>query len=306
MAQPSLRDVHVDAVLSNISVAYKNDNYLADQVFPRVPVNKKSDLFFTFPKQQWQRNDVELRAPGARARLADYAITTASYVAKTYALAHLIPDEVRLNSDAPLQPDVNATEFVTDALLRAQEIRVAALTTGGSGTWVYSASPTTQWSSDTAAPWSDINTALNGVVSVIGRMPNTMVMSWDVWRYLRQHPDFLERIKYTRPSGTVEPSDLTTWFGINKVLVGTQLYDPAREGATGSPSYIWGDGVWIGYVPAAPALMTPAAGYVFEWQTRQVNRFRLDPEHSDMIEATHSVAEVVSASDAAAIIFNVI
>ena len=49
MAQPTLNDVHVDAILTNISVAYMQDrdNFIADKVFPVIPVDKKSDKFFT-------------------------------------------------------------------------------------------------------------------------------------------------------------------------------------------------------------------------------------------------------------------
>ncbi len=306
MANPSVNDVHVDQILTNMSISYRNANYIADQVFPIVPVNKKSDLFWIFDKSAWLRNEVAPRAPGTRARLVDYTVSTGSYNCVTYAIAKEISDEVRANADAPLRPDADATDFVTDALLRANEKRVADLTTGGSGKWAYSTTPTTAWTSDTSDPWGDIDSLLNGVVSSIGRMPNVMVMSWDVWRNLRQHPDFLDRIKYTRPTGRVEPSDLTSWFGIDKVLIGTQLINTGREGAADSIAYIWGDQVWAGYVPSSPALSTPAAGYTFEWSKRQVSRFRLDPEHSDLIEAQHSVDSRISASDSGGVLYNAV
>ncbi len=306
MPNPTVRDVHIDGALSSISVAYKNDSYLAEQIFPRVPVQHKSDFYWVFPKAAWQRNEVAIRAPGTRAQRADYDVTTASYSCINWALAKLIPDEVRANADAPLAPDVEATEFVTDALLRAQEKRVADKTTGGSGLWIYSATPSVKWTSDTSDPWGDIDTAINGVISTVGRAPNVAVMSWDVWRNLRQHPDFLDRIKYTRPGGRLEPSDMNTWFGLEKVLVGNQLIDTAREGATASISYIWGDGFWMGYVPARASLMTPAAGYILEWMPRQVRRFRMDQEYTDVVEASQNVAEIVTASDAGAIIYDAV
>ena len=46
MSMPTVRDVHVDAVMSSISIAYRNAAYIGEQVFPRVPVAKKSDLYF--------------------------------------------------------------------------------------------------------------------------------------------------------------------------------------------------------------------------------------------------------------------
>jgi len=46
MANPTVHDVHIDGPLANISIAYRNSGYIADQVFPNVPVTKKSDKYF--------------------------------------------------------------------------------------------------------------------------------------------------------------------------------------------------------------------------------------------------------------------
>jgi len=306
MASPTVRDVHIDTALSAFSVAYRNQQYVGEQVFPRVPVAKQSDFYWQFTKQSWQRIDVAKRAPGTRSAEGDYEITSASYYAPTWAISKVISDEMRANADEPLRPDVDSVEWVMDQLLRAQEKRIADLTTGGSALWAYSATPSTAWTSDTSDPLGDIENAINGVVSSIGRMPNVAVMSWDVWRHLRQHPDMLDWIKYTRPGARLSPQDLNDRFGFEKLLIGMSLYDPALEGQTGSPQYIWGDGLWMGYVPSTPALLTPAAGYVLEWNNRQVRRFRRDEEYSDKIEASHAVVEVITASDAGACLYDVV
>jgi hypothetical protein len=305
MATPTVRDVHVDTAMTGISIGYSNAEYIGEQVFPRVPVAHKSDYYYIFSPGAWFRDEVKQRAPGTRAAKADYTISTASYVAIQYAIGHDVPDEVRKNADAVLQPSIEATEFVTDALLRSQERRIAAKVMS-STLWKYGACPsdTSGWDADTSDPFGDIEAAVNSVVSNVGRLPNTFVTSWDVWRRLRNHPDLLDRIKFTRPGGKVEPSDITNWFGIPKILVGTSLYDSANEGATAALTYIWGDGVWIGFVPPAPGLRIPASGYLLEFETRAVNQYRNDQEHSDTFEALHSTAEVISCSEAGAYIID--
>jgi hypothetical protein len=45
MASPTLKDLHVNSVLTNISIAYRNDAYIADRVFPMVNVGKQSDIY---------------------------------------------------------------------------------------------------------------------------------------------------------------------------------------------------------------------------------------------------------------------
>lgn len=301
MPRPTLRDVHVNRPLSNISIAYRNEVYIAEQIFPLVPVEKKSDVYFLYPKQAWFRDRVQPRAPGTKAMRDDYAVTTASYVCLTYALAKEIPDEVRANADAPIRPDVEATEFVTDGLLLGLERRVATLVTACAN-WSAASNPGTTWDNDTSDPWQDIDTCVDAVVQSIGRMPNVAVMGWPVWKALRNHPDFLDRVKYTRASGRLEPGDLQSWFGFDKVLVGTSIYDNSTEGAsTTNHTHIWGKHFWVGYVAPNPGLMTPSAGYVFQWGARKIERFRMDEEKSDVITVEHCVDEVISASDAAAI-----
>jgi hypothetical protein len=211
-----------------------------------------------------------------------------------------------MNADAALRPDIDGTEYVADALLRYKEKLIADKTTGGSGLWVYSATPSVAWTADTSDPFGDIDTAINGVVSVTGVIPNVAVMSWDVWRNLRQHPDFLDRVKYTRPGARLEPSDLGAWFGFTKVLVGSAVIDSALEGATASQSYIWGDQFWCGYVPQVPSLRTPAAGYVLQWGNREVRRYREEQEHQDVLEAQEAYAVVITASDAGAVLYNAV
>jgi hypothetical protein len=93
MATPTVHDVHIDGPLANISIAYKNAGYIADQIFPNVAVAKKSDKYFVFEKTAWYRNETAERGPGARAQLVDYGITTASYNCITRALGKLIPDK---------------------------------------------------------------------------------------------------------------------------------------------------------------------------------------------------------------------
>jgi hypothetical protein len=297
MPRPTMHDVHLQAALSQISIGYRNESYIADQVFPIVPVAKQSDYYFIFNKGQWFRDIAAKRSPGTRAQRADYSITTASYICLNYALAKQVPDEVRENADNPLRPDVEATEFVTDALMRSYENRVATIITTCAN-WASASTPGTVWSSDTSDPLGDIDIAVDAVIKLTGRMPNTGIMSWGVWKELKNHPDLLDRVKYTRPGAQPQPGDLAGWFGLDKVLVSHALVDSSVEDATSSLAYIWGSMFWVGYVAPNAALMVPSAGYTLEWMNRETRRFREDQERADVIEVSEWRDEVITASDA--------
>jgi hypothetical protein len=123
MPQPTRGDVHVNRPLTNISVAFLQDQsrFIADKVFPSVPVMKKSDLYFTYPKEQWFRTDAQKRAPSTESAGSGYGITTASYSCEPYALHKDVDDQIRANADSPINLDAEATEFVTRQLMLKRE-----------------------------------------------------------------------------------------------------------------------------------------------------------------------------------------
>ena len=305
MPRPTTRDVSPYlTALQNVSINYRNPMYIYREIFPVVSVENKTGYYWIFDQGPWIRERSGVRAPGTRAPRAGYTLSTASYVCVNDSLATPVPDEVVQNAVGALQPLINAANYVSDGLELAEEIRVANLI-AASANWGYAASPGTIWSNDNSDPWGDIDTGMNNIVSLTGRPPNTLVMSWSVWRHLRQHPDFLDRVKYTRPSGRIEPEDLRCLFGFEKVLIGTAIKDTSLEGQTASPTYVWGNTLWMGYVPETPALDVPAAGYVLVWgqENRVMNRFREEQEHQTILESGWSITQVVTASTSGALFY---
>lgn len=305
MARPTVYDVHINRPLTQVSIAYRNGNYIAEEIAPIVQVQKKSDDYFVFPKQAWFRNRSKFRAPGTRFPRGDYPITTSSYACINDAFAKEITDEERDNADLPLRMDVNATNFVTDALLMGLEMRVANLISTSTN-WASGSVAGTLWSSDTSDPYANIDTLVDAIVTQIGQMPNVAVMSWKVWKAAKNNAALLDRIKYTRPGGQLMVQDFKDWFGFEKVLVGRSIVDSAQDGQTASHSFIWGNDFWCGYVTPNAALEEPTALYTFRWGDREVRRYRYEEEHYDLVAAQWHTSEKITASDAGAIFANVV
>jgi len=170
MPTPTSRDSHVDRAMTQISIGYSNSEYIAPMVFPVLSVEKQSDVYFIFDKGAWFRRRAEPRAVGTRANRGGYTLSTASYLALPYAFAAVVPDQVRDNADDPLQPDIEAAEFATDALLIDLEIRVADLVST-CGNWLNASNPGIKWNLDTSDPFDDIDNIRDAVSKQIGRMP---------------------------------------------------------------------------------------------------------------------------------------
>ncbi len=300
MAKPTYQQVHTDVPLTNVSIAYNPGTFIGPQVFPMVPVNKISNKYFIYTKSDWLRREAATRAPGTRAARGDYGLTTGLYTCVEFAMAKGVPDEIVDNADDPLKPLVEATNWVTNQLMLEQEADVAGLAFGSG--WSSSATPGILWSNDSSDPLGDIETGMNTVVGTIGQNANTGVIGRGLWRYAKNHPDIVDRIKYGAGPGNpavVTAQAIAALAGLESILVGVAINDTANEGSTASISYLWGNHFLLEYVPSGPSLMTPAAGYLFTYQNRVVSRFREEQERQDVVEAIHSWDATVTAADAA-------
>jgi hypothetical protein len=128
MAQPTLTSVHVNRPLTNISQAYMqdNDDYIAGKIFPMVPVQKQSDSYFIYTKDDWFRSVAQLRGPGTESAGGGYPLTTATYYAPVYAVHKDVDEQVRANSDDPLNADRDA---MADVDVLAQCLVITGLVT---------------------------------------------------------------------------------------------------------------------------------------------------------------------------------
>jgi|DEB0MinimDraft_3_1074331.scaffolds.fasta_scaffold10952_3 hypothetical protein len=297
MPQPTTNDVHVDAILTNISVAYIQDqgNFIANQVFPSVPVEKQSDKYFKYTKGDWFRDEAQLRAPSTESAGSGYSLSTDTYSTSVYAFHKDVDDQVRANADNPLNPDRDATTFVTQRMLLRQEIdwNTNYFTTGIWDTDVVGGTDFTVWSNYTSSdPIEDIETGKSTMLTNTGFMPNTLVLGYDVFRQLRHHPDIVDRIKYTSSEVPAE-GILSRLFGVDRVLVTRGIKNSGAEGAADSFAQIHGKNAALYYVAPSPGLLTPSAGYQFAWrgvsdgmgQNIGISRFRMPELRADRIEA---------------------
>ena len=117
---PAIGQVHIDQALTSLSVMYRNESYIADQVFPRIPVVKRSDKYFLYRKEDFLSSSkfnggipVSLRRPGTDAAEVDYTLSTASYFAEEYAYRGMVTDAESAASENVLQPDTDETLFLT-------------------------------------------------------------------------------------------------------------------------------------------------------------------------------------------------
>lgn len=309
MPQPTASDLHVDQLLTNISLAYKNEAYIADQIFPIVPVEKQSDRVPKYDQSFWFRDQAQLRAPGTKSQGGGFKVDTSdTYFSDRFSFRFEISDDVRGNTDMPFNLDRDGTEFVTDKLQMRREVAFAGafFTTGVWAADRVGGTDFTQWSDyASSSPLVDITTFQDNVEGRIAREPNTLVMGKQVYSQLKWHPDLIDMIKYTQ-RGQLTPELIASLLEVDRLLIGRSIYTTSLEGtAEASVTYsrIWGKNALLLFVPPAPSLLTPAAGYTFVWRRvagaiQYIKRMRDEEREIDIIEGNSYFDQKVTASRA--------
>jgi len=307
---PDVGDVHVDKLLTTVSWGYMNSSYVADSIFPIIYVDKQSDIIPKYTKSYWFRNEVQERAPGTIGARAGYAVDTSNkYFCVNYAIGKIIPDEVRLNADQPFDMDRDATEWVTDQMARKREIAFATnfMKTGVWGTDVTGGSSFTKWSDyANSDPIGDIRDGIRTILQRIGRRPNVLLVGEIVWNALQDHPDIVERVKYTQ-MGVVTSDLVKAILELENIYIAEAIYASSPEGtaeANVTYSPIIDDDALLIYVAPRPGLFLPSAGYTFIWRPavgagpQFIRRIRKEEEKADVIEAQSYFDQKVLATDA--------
>lgn len=311
MPQPDVGDVHVNALLTQISIAHMNkmEHYVADKCFPLVPVEKQSDVYVKYQRGDFfqgaesaQAMQNLQRAPGTRAAVAGYAVDTSnSFRCDNFAVGVEIPDELRGNADAVFRLDNEASLLATQIQMLRRERAFAsdfmAVNVWGDASGSHDKVGTTdfvKWSDYGGSdPFTDLEDGLDAVEGATGDRPNRLVMGAIVWRRLKHHPDLVDRIKGGATPGApaiVQRQLLAQILEIDEVLVARASYRSSGEGATLALSRVIDDDALLVFANPSPGLMTPTAGISFYWRpltggaVQFMRKYRMEPERKDVLE----------------------
>lgn len=272
---PLMSSAHIDRAMTNFSVAMIQDesNFIADRVFPTIPVSRQSDIYYQYNSGDFLRDEAKQRAMYSESAGGDYGVEAQDpYFCRKYAFHKDISPEEKLNYDQPLDADKDATIFVTQKMLIRREMSWASKffkeDVWDNDIQGVSTTPTTgqilQWDQTGSDPIGDITKMSVYMASKTGYRPNKLILSPYVFYALKNHYDILDRIKYTQ-KGIVTVDLLATLFEVDEVLVAWSIVNSAVQGATDDIDFIYGANALLCYTPKTPGLRQPAAGYTFAW-----------------------------------------
>ena len=325
---PTPGDVHVNSPLTNVSVGFLQNasSFIATRVFPNVPVSKQSDLYYTYDRGEFNRDEMELRAPGAESAGGGWKVGQDSYFCPVWAFHKDIPDQLRSNADSQFKLDSEATQYVTGkALIKREKIWTASYFT--TGIWTFgragvasgpvAGTSVLQWNDAASDPITDVRLARRVILQSTGFMPNKITLGREVYDTLIDHPDIIDRLKYGQTASKpamANAADLARLFELEEVLVMDAVENTAKEGQTPVHSFIGGKHALLTYSPPMAGLMTPTAGYTFSWtghlgaqaDGQRIKSFRMENLAADRVEIEMAFATKRVAADLGFILTSIV
>ena len=314
MSQPDTRDLIVAGPLGDVSIAYRNQSYIADRVFPILDKVSPRAKISRYLKGAWFRDEAEIRGAGAEAKRSGYPIDSLSLNTKEYAFAKEVTDEDRRNSTVagapPLEPDQDAVEFATDKVDLKKEIRVAELIIASTWSGVAGEDAGGFWAaSDNNTFLLDIRTRVETIRSNTGLKPNRLIIDHGTYNSLKEEATILDKIKYTE-RGVLTKDLLAALLELDEVLIGEAIKNTAKETKAGTEfaaSNIWEKNATKGsaflyYSPRRPGLKVASAGYqarvAYEnGMARRTTSWREAARHQDVYEVAEETDILQTGTD---------
>lgn len=292
---PLQSQLRVDKLLSQISLRYQPQGYVAMEVFPEVSVKKDSDLYRVYERNF--RLEETARATGGLARESDFSVSNSSYVLEKHALIGYIADDEKDNYEiGNLRQD--KTEDLTDRILRRLENSVADLFTTTNWSLNVSLAAGDQFDDDTttaANPLQIFDTGMTEVMQNSGFQTNFVIIPRDGFVALKNNQTYIwERIKYTGKDITKDI--MQGLLDVGELMVPFASQDSSAKGVAASLGNIWGDNAFMGYKPARAGIKSPSSGYIFRKNKPFVRSWRDEARESDAIEVQMQYQAKVAAS----------
>ena len=304
---PASNQIHQNKPLEGISIAYKNEEYIADKIAPTYMVKHESDTYFVYSKDNLRLPET-LRAVGAEAHEGDWNVSSASYVLDEHALKHLVAARQRDNADPALDLDVDATEYLTDRILFRKEKAVIDLVQGN-GNWAneMSLAATNTWSLQTTVsnPIPMMDTATAVILQGTGKKANLCVLSLVGFNAAKENMNVTDRVKYTSADSVTE-GILAKLFNIAEVVVSRATENQSDEGLADSMAFLMTDCAFVGYVEKTPGLRKASALYNFvQGPSFGVKKYRVEERDGDMVEVSSKFKPHIVSSDCGFAFWNV-
>lgn len=252
----------VDPVLTQLALGYSNAELVGHHLFPYAMIDKEGGKIPQFGKEAFKIYNTEraLRAKSNRINPED--IGTIDVVLEEHDLEY--PIDYREGDESIFDLQAHGTNVVTEGIQLRREKMCADIAQNpanyGNGSKIVLAG-SSQFTNPASDPIGVIEDGKEAVRGKIGKRPNTMMVGAASFKSLKNHPQLLERIKYSM-KGVVSLDLMREIFEVENIVVGESVVASDLEAF----SDVWKDNIVLAYVKpqtstASRNFRDPSYGY---------------------------------------------
>jgi hypothetical protein len=247
------------------------------------------------------------RSPGGGYYRDSFKWDSATYSTQERGAEEPVDDRLENIYRSYFDMEAVATKRAYDRVLRAQEMRIAALifdaTYYTGATYYLDASAAVAWTNPAATILANIDLAKRAIYAKTGMWPDTIAFNYNNLLYIRNNDEILDRISSSGAGSPVKASDVTRGqlanvFDIPNVLVAGGSQNTAQEGRTASLSDVWSSSyVWIGITSNSQDISEPCVGRTWHWDQDgseplgHLETYRDETIRGDVVRVRHEVDE---------------
>lgn len=263
----------LNVALSNFAKEFRNNAFVGEMFAPRVPVARQSFQYVVWNRDDFKLPGSTLRAPGDEPQTVRRSYSTAPYMCASHALQGEVPFEsesyglglgfsTRKQLTQQLIKQINLDIEVARANLLLSKTNFPNyidLSTGTNQQWdMYPA--VAGEGTDGSHPIKQIEAA-KAILRQAGVQDADMalLLSDPVVVALQNHPDIIDRFKYTTP-GSISLDQLSQVFRVKCVQASAIVLSRGNVA-----SWVWGSNAFLGYAQSAPTQDDVSCAKTFVW-----------------------------------------
>jgi len=298
----------VDPVLTTLAQGYNNNIMVSDSIFPCVQINSHKGKIPKFNKTAFISRNTQ-RASGAlsnRINDADFELLDFELLENDVEIPVDYLEEELSESFFKLEQKVMMDLLNILSLNKEKEAADYAQNTNNYTTTGKTDCSSSLWTSATSTPIQIIKNAADNIRSKIGRMPNTAILGASVYRALVEHPDVIDRVKFSGVR-SVNTKVLSELLNIEHIQIG--YAQQTLDNATFTD--IWKDNLILAFVDKNEkkkrSEFNPSFGYTLQQKGHpEVDAYYENGGKIKVIRCTDKYTIKVTCPDAAHLIHNCI
>lgn len=236
----------IDPALTAIAVGYRNPEYIADLVLPRVLVSLKPYKYLEYPvAEAFTLPDTLVGRKGAP-NVVEFSATEKTGLCLDYGLDDEIPIDDINQAPANYNPVDHSVMSTTDMIMLDREVRAAGVVFNSANFANSVVLAGTDQFSDFVN--SDPIDVILDALDIPLMRPNVITMGREVFTKLRQHPKILKAVHgNSGDSGSATRRQLAEQFEVEEILVGGSRVNTNKKGQVIALSRVWGKHISLTY-----------------------------------------------------------